>query len=465
MPPAAAPWIEPALPSVLESLSRKQRVAVILGAGYRWADSEVAALLGIEAAAMPPLLDQVLAQLGSGLGDEAVPGRSVGDQLAAYAEVLDAAAPDLSELTPNADTVATRPPRPPWVAAAAVISALVLVAGLAGLGSRTPTTVPPGEPAISTSRAPVPPLSAELLNPRAITPETFPDRHRYAGPGGVTVHENRFHMLSAAYGDAVANVAYAVSDDGVVWRQGAAQPVLDLAEAPWAPRELDQAVPRSLIVDREGRWQLFFEISWLDRATDEARSSIGRAVASDPEGVWVFDAEPILRPEPGLPWMSRRVVSPAVIATDEGLVMVFVGHGDQEGGAVGLAQSSSGASWQVRPGPVLVAADEWERGGVSSVDLVAAPNGFAMFFAAATPSRRGLAVSRNGLEWARHPANPLLSGADVPRASIYDTEFAPAGPSLLALVETGETGGDREVAVLRFDVDLGVLIDVLVPNS
>jgi DNA-directed RNA polymerase specialized sigma24 family protein len=41
------PWVEPALPAALASLSDQQRVCVVLVHGYRWTQREVADLLGV----------------------------------------------------------------------------------------------------------------------------------------------------------------------------------------------------------------------------------------------------------------------------------------------------------------------------------------------------------------------------------------------------------------------------------
>ncbi|MCP3976431.1 MAG: hypothetical protein GY720_18245 [bacterium] len=390
--------------------------------------------------------------------------RDIPDQLAAYSELLDQAAPSLEELTRT-------PPRTPnprmrlsaaWAVAATAVVVLVVVGGLAALSRRSTTTVPPSDTSSTATTTTLAPVTIDLVNPQAVSPAMFPEGgHAFAGPGAVTVVDGMYHMLSAAYGDGVAKVAYAVSDDGVVWSQGFNQPVLDLGEAPWAPLEIDHASPRSVIIDSAGVWQLYFQMSWYDREADKSRTNIGRAVAGAPGGPWTFDVEPILRPDPDKPWMGNQVSSPSVVATDDGLVMVFVGGG-KDGGVVGLAQSSDGSIWDVRPGPVLAASAGWERDSISRVDLVTAPGGFAVFYTGDTSSRRGLAVSTDGLEWVPHPGNPLMTTVDVPRASVFDSEFVVTGSSVLAFIENGGVRSDREVVVLRINVDLERAIDALV---
>jgi hypothetical protein len=339
---------------------------------------------------------------------------------------------------------------------------LVIGGALLARSNRSPTAVDAAGTSTTVAAATLPAVDTEIVNRSAITPEMFSNwEHQFAGPGAVTVVDGTYHMLSAAYGDDVATVAYAVSDDGVVWSQAAAQPVLDLSEAPWAPLEIDQAAPRSVIVDGDGTWQLFFDVVWFDRGADQLKSSIGRVVARDPSGAWIYDSEPIITRNGANPWMADRVSSPSVVVRDGGLVMVFVGEGTT-GGVVGLALSRYGAEWDVRPGPVYAASGNWEGGSISQVDIVAFPRGMAMFYAGGPANRRGLAVSASGLEWVPHPSNPLLTAEDVSAASLFDTEFVSDGATVLAYVETGQARGPREVAVLRLTVDVPNLIDSLV---
>jgi predicted GH43/DUF377 family glycosyl hydrolase len=251
---------------------------------------------------------------------------------------------------------------------------------------------------------------------------------------------------------------YVVSDDGIVWTQGAAEPVVDLADAPWAPLEFEHALPRSVVVDDSGNWQLFFEISWFDRVTETARTNIGRVVAASPTGSWTFDAEPLIRPDEAVVWRSKGVASPSVARVEGGFVMLFVGVGDPAGVVVGIAQSRDGATWDVRPGPVFAASQGWEGGAIARVDLVAVDGGLAMFYSGDTTSRRGLALSTNGLDWDPYPANPVLTTADVPRGSMFDSEFIVDGSDVLAYIEGGGRRTSRQVVVLRLNLDLPMLI-------
>jgi RNA polymerase sigma-70 factor (ECF subfamily) len=57
------PWIEPGLPGALRSLTRRQRVAVVLVCGYGWTQTEVAELLGISRTAVEQHMERGLRSL------------------------------------------------------------------------------------------------------------------------------------------------------------------------------------------------------------------------------------------------------------------------------------------------------------------------------------------------------------------------------------------------------------------
>ena len=59
----AEPWVEPALSAALRSLSRNQRVAVVLVHGYAWTMAEVGELLGVKVTTVQNHLERGLARL------------------------------------------------------------------------------------------------------------------------------------------------------------------------------------------------------------------------------------------------------------------------------------------------------------------------------------------------------------------------------------------------------------------
>jgi DNA-directed RNA polymerase specialized sigma24 family protein len=62
------PWIEPALPTVLASLTQRQRVAVVLVHGYGFTHQETSDLLGVSRGSVQRHLDRGLAKLRNSMG-------------------------------------------------------------------------------------------------------------------------------------------------------------------------------------------------------------------------------------------------------------------------------------------------------------------------------------------------------------------------------------------------------------
>lgn len=63
----AEPWVEPGLGAALSTLSERQRLAVVLIAGYGWTFAEVAALIGVKVTSVQNHLERGLARLRSSL--------------------------------------------------------------------------------------------------------------------------------------------------------------------------------------------------------------------------------------------------------------------------------------------------------------------------------------------------------------------------------------------------------------
>lgn len=59
----AEPWVEPRLGTAVSKLSERQRVAVVLIAGYGWTLAEVAELFGIKVTSVQNHLERALARL------------------------------------------------------------------------------------------------------------------------------------------------------------------------------------------------------------------------------------------------------------------------------------------------------------------------------------------------------------------------------------------------------------------
>lgn len=65
--PPPEPWVEPALPSALASLSEHQRVSVVLVHGFAWSHREVAELLDVSTSTVQNHVERGLAKLRASL--------------------------------------------------------------------------------------------------------------------------------------------------------------------------------------------------------------------------------------------------------------------------------------------------------------------------------------------------------------------------------------------------------------
>jgi DNA-directed RNA polymerase specialized sigma24 family protein len=63
VPETAEPWVEPALPGALASLSERQRVAVVLVFGFGWQLGEVGEILGVRVTTVQNHLERGLERL------------------------------------------------------------------------------------------------------------------------------------------------------------------------------------------------------------------------------------------------------------------------------------------------------------------------------------------------------------------------------------------------------------------
>jgi RNA polymerase sigma-70 factor (ECF subfamily) len=66
--PRREPWVEPALPSALQRLSRRQRTAVVLVHAYGWTHGDVAELMGVRTPTVKKHVQRGLAKLRHFLG-------------------------------------------------------------------------------------------------------------------------------------------------------------------------------------------------------------------------------------------------------------------------------------------------------------------------------------------------------------------------------------------------------------
>ena len=146
------------------------------------------------------------------------------------------------------------------------------------------------------------------------------------------------------------------------------------------------------------------------------RSWIGYATSKDGVAWTRMSKPPVLSAEPG--WEKNiAVMCPHVLWDEERQQyrMWYSGGEQYEPNAIGYATSPDGLEWTKHPGNPVFQADPksaWEKHKVTACQVIREGDWHVMFyigFANEHLAQIGLARSRDGLTaWERHPANPIL---------------------------------------------------------
>lgn len=114
------------------------------------------------------------------------------------------------------------------------------------------------------------------------------------------------------------------------------------------------------------------------------------------------------------PPLLSNVYAPTVVKTDDGYRMWFTRVG-QNPWVIAHASSPDGLRWTVSPEPVLNLDQPWESSRLFYPTVVHHDGIFLMWYGSywqtARPDQKtalGFAVSRDGLQWHKHPGNPVF---------------------------------------------------------
>lgn len=138
-------------------------------------------------------------------------------------------------------------------------------------------------------------------------------------------------------------------------------------------------------------------------------------IADSPDGItWDFEGAARLLPEKG-GWEAGSIRSPCV-RFDAGEYILWYTGG--EGAGIGVAVSKDGLSWTRHPGnPVLEPAPGWESEPKASIDFASVTSDgatYRMYYLAGDGSGVGIAESADGLTWERTVTDPVLTPAGDP---------------------------------------------------
>lgn len=163
--------------------------------------------------------------------------------------------------------------------------------------------------------------------------------------------------------------------------------------------------------------------------------TIGFATSADGITWNVYSSNPVLSPNTG-EWDAYTVLAPYVIRENGKYRMWYTGCAtSQLLHRIGYATSSDGINWTKHPSnPVLEPGTaSWESASVAYGCVMPFSNGYKMWYSGASinysPTALGYATSPDGINWERHTGNPVLT----PGATSHFWDHLVFGPRVLEI--------------------------------
>jgi len=333
----------------------------------------------------------------------------------------------------------------PSVTIVTLITLLILISACEPAAPTLPvsTFLPALTPTLTiASPSPSPLVATSTVDPSVIKFTYRPPAPKLSLPdvlfedtGAVVYHGGQFHLFYNCQYDwppSYITIAYAVSQDGLVWQQVKTDTIIAEADIPYPAHSI---LASTVFVLDEGTWVFYF-YSWANGLDFFPPSLIGRATAPSPEGPWTVDPEPVLVPDPA-GWDSDTVQRPDVIFVDGTYYMYYVGTGPA-GSMIGMAASSDGIHWTkyndpATTDPVYANSDPVftpQQEGAGDLELryprvLITPDGWLLFYWTNTPGwpqanpydptngRISLAASPDGIHWITSQEEPVLTPEDI----------------------------------------------------
>jgi predicted GH43/DUF377 family glycosyl hydrolase len=168
-------------------------------------------------------------------------------------------------------------------------------------------------------------------------------------------------------------------------------------------------ISRPVVVHRDDGYHMWY--------TGAARGKAQIGYARSQNGhLWIREsAKPVL--ESTFPWEGVAVMCPHVDWDDQGREwkMWYSGGESYEPNAIGYATSKDGLQWNKHPGNPILTPDksaDWEKERVTAAQVLLWKGWYYAFyigFRDIDHAQIGLARSRDGItNWVRHPANPIV---------------------------------------------------------
>ncbi len=240
--------------------------------------------------------------------------------------------------------------------------------------------------------------------------------NKYLNGGAVIYHDGQFHMFSNFFNSWPGKTVtyYYTSPDGQTWTRSLAEPLFTIDDV---PLDGTGALVLSGLVQPDGTWVLYYHTF----TANSQPGTIGRATANSPTGPWHFDETAVLSPGSQGEWDDGQVMRVNVLPHENGYVMYYAGVNKQGQSSIGLAFSTDGITWEKYNDPTTTDAPysesdpimepelTWEGRSLGRPEVVQTADGWIMLYEGGGGNQTGLAISQDGIHFARDAANPILT--------------------------------------------------------
>jgi len=212
----------------------------------------------------------------------------------------------------------------------------------------------------------------------------------------------RLLNIYSGFDGKVWHTGVASSPDGVEWKKEGK--VLSPAPSTW---EGNYIAANGSALAEDGKISYWYQAGNPPRI-GLARSSDGRS--------WTREPMAVLELGPVGSWDERGIGDPYVIRAGDQLYMFYLGADRAGRQRLGVARSADGIRWtKLRSNPILELGDDrsFDENGLGEPAVWGAGGYYWMLYTGRDRSenrRIGLARSRNGVEWERSGAIPVLAG-------------------------------------------------------
>jgi CSLREA domain-containing protein len=232
-------------------------------------------------------------------------------------------------------------------------------------------------------------------------------------------------------------IGYVTSTNGITFTRSAANPILEGDGSGFDSWSV--GVPVVLL---EGNtWTMYY--AGDDYTPHIDGEAVGMATASDPAGPWDRLNDPVLHTGSDGEWDDSLISPTSVVAANGVYTMYYTaGSDDRPGLLTGMATSSNGVDWikyddpattlppYAESDPVLMPGHlgDWDENGAYATRVRKMDDGWEMFYTGDSPTvlpSIGYAWSADGIEWVKHPDNPIYTPADDPSTTLIE------GPTVL----------------------------------